>query len=154
MGRNLRRLGGHSTSFYCRTHLAPSNAGLMHKVGRATPHKEGHWKNRGRSREGPDLPTTRMPGRYCYRQRPPVHEPRVRRPPQGMARQAQADSDVYTSVLPRGADQPGIKTMIAQSIAKNQKTWDRNVPELAFAYNSASTDPPVTHPPIWTTGEN
>ena len=27
--------------------------------------------------------------------------------------------------------------MIAQSIAKNQKTWDRNVPELAFAYNSA-----------------
>ena len=30
-----------------------------------------------------------------------------------------------------------IKTMIAQSIAKNQKTWDRNMPELTFAYNTA-----------------
>ena len=29
------------------------------------------------------------------------------------------------------------KTMIAQTIAKNQTTWDRNVPALAFAYNSA-----------------
>ena len=90
------------------------------------------------------MPTTRMPGRYSYRQRTPVHEPRVRRPAQGMARQAQANPDVYTSVQPRGADQPGHKNhdslraiMVFSGIAKNQKTWDRNVSELAFAYNSA-----------------
>ena len=43
--------------------------------------------------------------------------------------------DLYTPVQPRGEDQPSHKDH--DNISRNQKTWDRNVPELAFAYNSA-----------------
>ena len=93
--------------------------------------KKAHKQSDNHGSQGPNLPTSRLSSNHRFRQWTAIHW-------QGIKNVFEGDAHHTTQCNPVVRANRVMKTMIAQNIKKSQKTWDVQLAELQFAYNTAN----------------